>query len=341
MYLTDSLINEYDSRIEILISDLRLKPPIHTPLTVQEAHTADLLDETNSRRNILGFGYGEKIIGGQPQGVLAIAMYVVRKSPAAQIHHDFLAESLLNRFFGNRYLSDVIEVGRPRLFHHVGRKYDNRIPGGASISANARGGGGTLGGWLTDEDGNYYLLSCWHCIDGITGGGIGKEVYHQGEKIATIELSSDPRSSSSPTIDATLAKVDSLSRIGDFILHIGEIRGIKRIKQTYIKVKKFGVISHLTKGGIIHLRADMTLHAHSIGQDIFYEKQLLIQPDPTVGPFASDGDSGSLVLTEDNYGIGLLIGGEDVPPQYIATPIIDVLDTLSSHKGGFAFLVYP
>jgi hypothetical protein len=202
-----------------------------------------------------------------------------------------------------------------------------------------------LGGWVVDENDNLYLLSCWHCIDGDPGGKTGKDVLQppSGNRIATITASIDPTTCppGTVTVDACLAKIDDLQRVGDFVLQIGEIRGWQKVRTTYLKVRKFGVMTHLTAGGIVHLGANMTLQVPS-GQNIMYEKQLLIQPDPTVGPFATDGDSGSLVITDDHQVVGLLVGGEDAPPNYIATPIPDVLNSLwALNKGSLKFLSYP
>ena len=116
---------------------------------------------------------------------------------------------------------------------------------------------------------------------------------------------------------------------------------MKKVKSTYYKVKKSAAFTHLTTGGIIHVSASMHLTDGS-GQTIYYERQLLIQPDPSAGPFAARGDSGAVVMSEDNYVVGLLVGGEDIPPLYLATPIGEVLNSLK-HKmsaPSLNFIVY-
>jgi hypothetical protein len=204
-----------------------------------------------------------------------------------------------------------------------------------------------LGGWVVDENDTPYLMSCWHCCDGVAGGGIGKDVLQppRGFSIAKIEASIDPRTcrTGTVTIDATLAKIDDMARVGDFILRIGEIRGVRQINQTYVKVRKFGVTTHLTTGGVVHLSSTLTrLWAPVVNQHINYEKQLLIQPDPTSGPFVSNGDSGSVVVDVDNYAVGLVVGGTTSPPvMALATPIVDVLNALwGSRKGNIKFIEY-
>jgi len=139
MYLTEEVMRDYKTQVERLTSELHLRDPKLAPFTVREAYAADLRDETNSIRNIIGFGYGEKLVGGAPQGVLAVGMYVVRKASPGDVHPRYLAENLVPGLLGRPFLSDVIAVGRPRLLHHAGRRYPYRIPGGAAISDSTGG----------------------------------------------------------------------------------------------------------------------------------------------------------------------------------------------------------
>ena len=166
MYLTESVIREYEGRIDRLIESLNLESPTAPPLSVQEASTFDLRNSSYAPRNIIGFGFGE-LIGGVLQGVLVICMYVVRKVPSSDVHPDYLAEKLIPDRLKEPVLSDVIEVGRPRLLHHRNHTYPNHVPGGAEIGDHVAQASGTRGS--RGENGDYYLLSCWHCIDGVQG----------------------------------------------------------------------------------------------------------------------------------------------------------------------------
>jgi hypothetical protein len=226
------------------------------------------------------------------------------------------------------------------------------VPGGVAVGDGQKQlGPGTLGGWLQDEHEHdaKYLLSCWHCIDGDPGGKKGKDVLHpaRGTKIGVISESVDPFSCAAgqTTIDACLAKVEDPDRIADFILGIGEIRGPQQVTSTYLKVRKFGVATHLTTGRVVQLRANLALQVPPGNNVKLYEKQMLIYPDAMATPFASPGDSGSLVVTDDatvtncSKVVGLLVGGSTIPPNYIATPILDVLNKL--RPGSLRFLTYP
>jgi hypothetical protein len=230
MYLTDTTIDEYEDKIDKLIDVLNLRSPISPPLSVQETFALDLQDRHNAHRNIIGFGFGEKLIDGVPQGVLAICMYVVRKVPFTDIHPDYLAQHLIPNILDRQVLSDVIEVGRPRLLHHVNQDY-KRVPGGAALGSATRKTSGTLGGWLIDESKKFYLLSCWNCIDGVPGGRRGNYVLQPlgGRNIAVIAASIDPATCapSTTTLDACIAEVMDQQSIGDFVLQIGEIQGEK------------------------------------------------------------------------------------------------------------------
>lgn len=349
MDLTDAIMSQYAELVERLSDALKLRELTPEPFaTVQEASASNLRNETNSKRNILGVGYGEKLTGGQPQGVLAIGIYVVRKVPPNEVNSDFLAASLVQRHLGSQYQSDVIEVGRPRLLHHATHTYTLHIPGGVAIGDAAFVNHGTLGGWLTDESGTPYLLSCWHCIDGTPGGGIGRDVHQppRGNRIAQVAASIDPTTRFGPTtIDACIAKLDDPQRVGDFILRLGEMRRPQRVRKTYLQVCKSGALTHRTVGTIIQISAKIPFYVPPLGYNVFYENQLLIQPHHPVGPFASPGDSGSLVLmnepVDENRVVGLLVGGDDAPPIYIATPILDVVAAFASSSRALRFIEYP
>jgi hypothetical protein len=94
----------------------------------------------------------------------------------------------------------------------------------------------------------------------------------------------------------------------------------------------------------VSARMHLTIPSGSqAGSTLFYDGQLVIHPDPAKGPFADHGDSGSLVLSQDNHAVGILVGGGNPPPFYVATPIGSFLAGLKQASGlrHLEFVTYP
>jgi len=102
------------------------------------------------------------------------------------------------------------------------------------------------------------------------------------------------------------------------ILDVGAVNGIKEATLG-MTVKKSGRSSGLTSS--IVLATDVTLRVEmNYGEYGVFADQLL------AGPMSMPGDSGSLVLTEDNYAVGLLFAGSEQATMF--TRIDRVLDAL-------------
>lgn len=104
-------------------------------------------------------------------------------------------------------------------------------------------------------------------------------------------------------VDGGLAKPNKDEDVLDTILEIGE-PGMMVEGEVGMKIKKSGRTSGLNHDEIV-LTDAITQVQYSSGTAIF-EDQLV-----TAGPMAQGGDSGSIVLTEDNKVVGLLFAGSD------------------------------
>lgn len=104
-------------------------------------------------------------------------------------------------------------------------------------------------------------------------------------------------------VDGGLARPDKDEDVLDTILGIGE-PGIMVEGEVGMKIKKSGRTSGLNHDEIA-LTDAVSQVQYSSGVAIF-EDQLV-----TKGPMAQGGDSGSIVLTEDNKVVGLLFAGSD------------------------------
>jgi len=327
MYIRRDLLEQLEESVDWAVTKYGIRA--QTPISLEEASRSALLGAAN----IVGFGLGEKIVNGAPQGILSVCGYVVRKAPPQQVESSYLIDKIVRDLLPSslplQALSDVMEVGRPTLLHHQGKTY-LRVPAGAAIANNTGGPPGTLGAWLTDGI-DSYLLTCWHCAGQPSRSGVTKiKQAPGGNDVADLSGGVDPSTCklNTVTIDAAIAKA-LRSNNENFLLGIGEVRGTKRVSTTYFEVRKSGAFTHVTGGGIVHLSSGMHLTDPVSGISRYYDRQLMIQGQPAVGPFAAAGDSGSLVVSSDNYAVGLLVGGGgSIPQVYLATPIEPVLNAL-------------
>jgi hypothetical protein len=87
------------------------------------------------------------------------------------------------------------------------------------------------------------------------------------------------------------------------ILEIGPVAGIKEAKPG-MPVKKSGRSSGLTFSIVLATNVTIRIAVSNTENAVFADQIL-------AGPMSIPGDSGSLVLTEDNYVVGLLFAGSD------------------------------
>jgi len=119
--------------------------------------------------------------------------------------------------------------------------------------------------------------------------------------------------------DCAVAAPVSPDAVADDILEVGTVAGIKEAAPA-MAVKKSGRSSGLTASFVI--ATNVTL---KVG--VSYNEYSLFADQVLAGPMSMPGDSGSLVLTEDNYAVGLLFAGSDQATMF--TPIARVLDALN------------
>jgi hypothetical protein len=104
-------------------------------------------------------------------------------------------------------------------------------------------------------------------------------------------------------VDAALARPVNPADISNEVFDLGPIKGIKRAESGMV-VQKSGRTTGVTQNKIKVMEA--TLKISLGGSEIgVFEDQLV------AGPMSEPGDSGSLILSEDNYAIGLLFAGSD------------------------------
>jgi hypothetical protein len=119
-------------------------------------------------------------------------------------------------------------------------------------------------------------------------------------------------------VDCAVAAPVSADLVSADILEVGAVAGT-RAAALGMAVKKSGRSSGLTSS--IVLATDITIKVGmNYGEYGVFAGQIL------AGPMSMPGDSGSLVLSDDNYAVGLLFAGSEQATLF--TPIDRVLDAL-------------
>jgi uncharacterized protein YraI len=134
-----------------------------------------------------------------------------------------------------------------------------------------------------------------------------------------------------PTVDAAVIEYQSSRPFTEEILGIGKIAGSAKATLG-MKVRKRGRTTELTHGIIDGIDATTAIQ----GTSIMFQHQMVIVPDTTKNAvFSNSGDSGSVVVNEQNKVVGLLFAGVpamiNMPQMTWANHIDNVLTQLNIH----------
>jgi hypothetical protein len=115
-------------------------------------------------------------------------------------------------------------------------------------------------------------------------------------------------------VDAAVAKLWKQQEYQLLIPMIGMVKGF--VKKDDVQVgevaRKVGRTTGFTRGHIFSIHLDIRIRYEHTGEDALFTEQFLIKPDETQSPkFVQKGDSGSLVVDEKNYTMGLIFAGAD------------------------------
>jgi len=326
---------------------MNLRPVIE----VKRQNVAYLL----SRKNVVACGVGfketERGITDEPCVVVSVA----KKMPEAQLSPADIVPKKLGEV-----KTDVVETGVIRALQgHTDRW--RPAPGGVSIG-HIDITAGTLG-CLVIKDSQLFILSNNHVLANTNAAKKGDPIIQPGrddggaldDQIATLEdfipINFGEEPPTCPIATGTesflnwLAKlVGSSHRVMDFqevparnLVDAAIARPLsddlveKRILEIVVpqgsreatlgtQVKKSGRTTGFTTGEIIQI--DVTAQvSYGAGKDAVFEDQLM------AGAMSQGGDSGSAVLDEEDYVVGLLFAGSDTTT--VINPIQFVLDALN------------
>jgi hypothetical protein len=201
--------------------------------------------------------------------------------------------------------------------------------GGASIG-HQNGEVGTLGCLVENSLGERFILSCNHVIAALnTGKRCVDETWEPASSGKRIGLLDDFGSitfggSAANVIDAALSRPDSASDAVAGIEKLGGISGILDPAPFEAKVRKNGMQTGVTEGAI-SIRDLAILVKFSNSQKALFEKQIGIIGLQEKKRFAEQGDSGSIIVDEDNRAVGLLFATSAGVDIAYANPISKVL----------------
>ena len=289
------------------------------------------------RRNVVACGVGfketERGITDEP----CVVVSVTRKMPEAQLSPADIVPKKLGEV-----KTDVVETGVIRALQ--GHKDRWRpAPGGVSIG-HADITAGTLG-CLVTRNGELFILSNNHVLANSNAAQRGDPIIQAGrydggaldDQIAALEdfiplnFGASPATCSAATgvesflnwlakllgsshrvmafqevpdrnlVDAAIARPLSDDLVEKRILEIGVPQGTRDVTLG-ARVKKSGRTTGFTTGRIIQI--DVTTRVSYEGGTAIFEEQLM------AGSMSQGGDSGSAVLDEDDFVIGLLFAGK-------------------------------
>ena len=307
-------------------------------------NTRAVLRQTQSKllqkANVVATGVGYKVSHDQRSKELCVVCSVKRKLPQSQLASNDMVPTTLDGL-----PTDVVETGPIRIF----QSRTDRIrpaPGGVSIGHRDITAG-TLG-CVVRKNGERLILSNNHVLansnaaqkgdailqpgpvdggrlpldqiaelldfvpihfpDAPSGCSIARgaatavnflaALFGSGARLRAVTAQVEPN-----LVDAAIARPLKDSDILDEIIDVGTIKGVVDA-QLGMAVKKSGRTTEFTRGEI--LQVDVTVNVqYGPGQVATFTDQIM------AGPMSQGGDSGSVVLDDNNNLVGLLFAGSD------------------------------
>lgn len=251
--------------------------------------------------NVIGVGYGAKMVSGQPEEDLCLRVYVRHK-----IRRDELSPQELVPAQVAGLTTDVIAVGDVVAYRPV-------RPGVSIGHFNVSAG--TLGCLLGVEgDESTLILSNNHVLADVNRASPGDDIMEPGPAdggtVPIAELSDfEPIELHGPTnlIDAAVASVLDPADVLPEIEVIGAVQKPPIEAALYQSVRKHGRTTKHTVGVVLDLSADLWVRVLPQA-NAWFEDQLVVVG--AGGDFSQPGDSGSLVVDGVSRApVGLLFAG--------------------------------
>lgn len=300
--------------------------------------------ELRKKPNVRAIGIGKKVKAGKISDELCIRVYVEKKIAKSRIKaEDLIPETL------DGYKTDVIEIGTIR-FQGV-RDRNRPTKGGDSLgSCHSLAHGyvmaGTLGCALIDKvDGNRVLLSNNHVIANadndtenranngdlvvqpgtLDGGSCNNDVIGTLKRWIPFTVTGDNE------IDAAIAAINTLADVTECFIgcDIGQIQGYRELTDDDIDlpVRKCGRTTEYTTGTVVDTDVDVWVDYEVLTPMGIETRSYLFIDQIFFTALSEPGDSGSLILDNDNKAVALLFAGSSVIT--VGNKFKKVLDTMN------------
>lgn len=210
--------------------------------------------------------------------------------------------------------------------------------GGDSLGNQNAGGIGTLGCLVEDKTGDRFILSCNHVIAALNQGKRKEDpIWRENPKnrIGVLweykELDFSLAKGNCNFFDAALCRLDDGIDIQAGIRELGLLTGSARADEPEIydlEVKKRGRQTGTTYGAVRMGGGHIVTYAS--GVRALFEKQLLVVGTSEAN-FAKQGDSGAVVIDNNNAAVGLLYATATGVDQSFVSPINPILEFFGVH----------
>lgn len=288
--------------------------------------------------NVIGIGLGSKVTMGINTNEPCIKVLVTKKQPLTKLN----SKDIIPKIY-KELKTDIIEIGEISQLSLKDRV--RPLVFGCSIMPLRAPYTGTAGALVTDGI-DYYILSNNHvlCIcnkipigepilqpSRMDGGIYPDDVVAYLYKFIPL-ITNSQGSKILNFADAAIAKIYKRVPFTSYIQSFGTPRGVIANPDIGTKVKKNGRTSGITTGQIV---ATNVTYSQPSSATVLSEVENILYRDAIITDSVSmPGDSGSLLLDEDNFAIGLLHSGS------LNVSISSPIDMILSYFG-VSLVCYP
>lgn len=189
---------------------------------------------------------------------------------------------------------------------------------------------GTMGCLVEDGFGQQFILSCNHVIANLNAGRrCIDETWEPGRSNKRIGVLHDFKSitfggSTGNVIDAAISKADQANDVNSGIRQLGHLNGVLDPVPLETDVRKVGKQTSLTHG-TVNIKDLSVIVRFQNKQKALFEKQIAVTGTGVGHPFAAGGDSGSLIVDNNNQAVALLFATDAANNLTYGNPISMVL----------------
>ncbi|MCD3349455.1 serine protease [Clostridium botulinum D/C] len=284
-----------------------------------------------SKGNVVGVGLGYKIKNGFHTREKCITVFVTRKLPPNDIPEQDLVPAIYRGIPTDIVQSGIMSIDSNILYNNFNlnnplTKKIRPVLGGYSIGVATKKLAGTMGCLVTDNHDNY-MLSNNHILAGVNTIPLGTAVVQpsivDGGKspkdiVGSLSVYIPLSFKDTNLVDCAIAKVLNKKNVSAKIALTKGPKGVITPKFGQ-SVKKVGRTTALTTGKIVGVKTTYKVEIEGI--EMVFRNQIIA--DIVVEP----GDSGSILLSDNDYAIGLVMTGGG--GKSIINTISDVLKSLN------------